>query len=677
MNATELLTKYRAMRSESAFAELVRRYANLIYSVAQRRLLNSALAEEVTQAVFVRFAQNPPKLKSEPELVAWFHRTTVHVAIDVWRSETRRRAREQHAFAMQSNPTEDDQLWAEITPILDEALDTLGATDRRALLLRFFEHKAMREVGELLGVSEDAAKMRISRALDRLRGQLASRGVTCAAAALATLLTARSMEAAPASLVAAIGAFRIPLAASSGSAWEDVFSSSTAKIAAGFGILAIIGAGSVAYLRKAQIPSERSTTGGRIEFATREGRFPKISSVVNRGQAAPMPEVARIALHVADADTGAGLSKARIHVAYFYAGGRGESHDFVTDRSGTAAIPEPFEGGDKGMNVFVVAEGHVPKCVSFQSDDARREYTLRLAPGVAVRGLVLDPDGQPVPGVEIKLQNGGGYKHGAENVDFQLCSAATDENGRWTYSYAPEWFEELRFILTHVDYAVTLPVVPTAQVSLTNLIFVLQRGFVLEGVVADLHGRPIAGAQVKELHNRGYRQQTALTDDRGRFVLKGIGEFDSVVSPLPERGQSNVWIIRGMTGQSEAYVNLEVSAEGFAPVIRKTSLPQQTNSVALQLSAAKIFRGRVLNEAGDPIAGAVVRTDANSEGIVRFLWSTTTDQEGRFEWRSAPAEPTLFWFEAAGYEWKRGMELVADESDHEIRLKRAGQNAAQ
>ncbi len=204
MNGSELLAEFRNTRSEGAFSELVRRYTNLVYSIAKRRLSNGPLTEEVTQTVFTRLAEAIPKVKGEAELVAWLHRTTVHVAIDVWRSETRRRTREQHAAAME--PPESAQLWDEIAPHLDEALNQLNDADRQAVLLRYFERKPMRDIGRILGVSEDAAKMRLSRAIDRLRTQLKLRGVTCAAGALSGLLAERSVEAAPSQLVASLSA---------------------------------------------------------------------------------------------------------------------------------------------------------------------------------------------------------------------------------------------------------------------------------------------------------------------------------------------------------------------------------------------------------------------------------------------------------------------------------------
>jgi RNA polymerase sigma factor (sigma-70 family) len=201
MNGTDLLAEFRRSRSDKAFGELVRRYTNLVYSAARRRLSNDAAAEEATQSVFIRLASTAPELRDDAALVAWLHRTTVHVSIDLWRVESRRRAREEQAAAMQT--LADDTAWNEIAPEIDEALNALTDAERQTILLRFFEHKSMRELGAAFGISEDAAKMRVSRALDRLRERVGPKAA-CGAVALGTMLTNRSVEAAPAALVAAL-----------------------------------------------------------------------------------------------------------------------------------------------------------------------------------------------------------------------------------------------------------------------------------------------------------------------------------------------------------------------------------------------------------------------------------------------------------------------------------------
>src|SRR5258708_16898873 len=262
MNGTDLLADFRANRSEGAFAELVRRYTNLVYSVAKRRLSNISLAQEVTQTVFIRLAEAAPKLRGDAELAAWLHRTTVHVSIDLWRSEFRRCVREEKAAAMQTD-VDENVTWNEIAPVVDEALNELNEAERQAILLRFFDHKTMRELGAALGVSEDAAKMRVSRALDRLRTQMAGRGVACSAMVLGTMLADRTVEAAPSSLVAALMCLSFPIPAGVGGAagfFGSLAHVTRTKLVAGLLTTVLIGVATFVLLRTSNRP-ERVATG--------------------------------------------------------------------------------------------------------------------------------------------------------------------------------------------------------------------------------------------------------------------------------------------------------------------------------------------------------------------------------------------------------------------------------
>jgi RNA polymerase sigma factor (sigma-70 family) len=197
MNGSELLREFRNERSERAFAELVNRYAGLVFSVAKRRLSNDGLAQEVSQSVFIRLARNPPDLPTDSALVAWLHRTAVHVSVDAWRAESRRRTREQQAAAMQTETSDSFDSSNSLTLALDEALDELAESDRSALLLRFFDGRKMAELGAILGVSEDAAKMRVGRSLERLRERLAVRGIKTTAALLTVYLGEQAVIAVP------------------------------------------------------------------------------------------------------------------------------------------------------------------------------------------------------------------------------------------------------------------------------------------------------------------------------------------------------------------------------------------------------------------------------------------------------------------------------------------------
>ncbi|MEO7299389.1 MAG: sigma-70 family RNA polymerase sigma factor [Verrucomicrobiota bacterium] len=199
----ELLQCYTRNNSQDSFATLVNRHLNLVFSAAMRQVRLPQLAEEVAQSVFADLAQSATKLKPDTILTAWLYEVTRRTAIDVVRRESRRQLREKVAHELTTmNATADD--WTEIEPFLDEAMHALDATDRAAVLLRYFENKTLREVGETLGTSDDAAQKRVSRAVEKLREFFTKRGVTIGASGLVVVISANAVQAAPVGLAVAI-----------------------------------------------------------------------------------------------------------------------------------------------------------------------------------------------------------------------------------------------------------------------------------------------------------------------------------------------------------------------------------------------------------------------------------------------------------------------------------------
>ena len=204
---SQLLRAYAEHRSEPAFAELVRRHVDFVYSAALRMVCDSHLAEDVTQGVFVALAKNFAQLADRPVLSGWLHRTAQNIAAQTVRTDVRRRAREQEAAVMNDLlSAEPDVVWENIAPHLDAALGELSEPDRDALLLRYFERKSAHEIAEILGTSEDAAQKRVSRAVERLRDFFAKRGVTVGASGLVVVISANAVQAAPVGLAVAISA---------------------------------------------------------------------------------------------------------------------------------------------------------------------------------------------------------------------------------------------------------------------------------------------------------------------------------------------------------------------------------------------------------------------------------------------------------------------------------------
>ena len=204
---SQLLRAYVQSRSESAFAELVRRHVDLVYSAALRMVCDSHLAQDVSQAVFVALAKNAGQLTDRPILSGWLHKTAQNIAAQTVRTDVRRRVREQEAVAMNELlSNEPNASWEEIAPHLDAGLGELSDSDRDAITLRFFERKSAREMAQRLNITEDAAQKRVNRAVDRLREFFSKRGVAVGASGLVVVISSNAIQAAPIGLAVTISA---------------------------------------------------------------------------------------------------------------------------------------------------------------------------------------------------------------------------------------------------------------------------------------------------------------------------------------------------------------------------------------------------------------------------------------------------------------------------------------
>src|SRR5476649_2751968 len=209
-NDMDLVREFARHNSEAAFTELVRRHLNLVYSVARRCTGNDGDAHDVTQAVFIILARKAAGLREKTLLTGWLYETTRFAAARLLRTNARRHAREQEAY-MQSTLNEADKdssrhseatadVWEKLSPHLEAAMDKLSQRDRALLVLRFYENKSGPEAAALLGIREDTAHKRVTRAIEKLRKFFVKRGVTLTATAIAGAVSANSVQAAPVAL---------------------------------------------------------------------------------------------------------------------------------------------------------------------------------------------------------------------------------------------------------------------------------------------------------------------------------------------------------------------------------------------------------------------------------------------------------------------------------------------
>ena len=285
-----LLEQFTRDSSEEAFAALVQRHIALVHSVALRHTANPQHAEDITQSVFVILARKAGALGRKTVLPGWLYHTARLTAANLQRAETRRVRRDHEVFMqskLEESPT--DALWRELSPQLDEAMAGLGTSERDALVLRYFQNKSMAEVGKFLGLEENTAQKRVSRALEKLRKFFTKRGLRSTAAAIAENISANSVQAAPVALAKTVTAVAVAKGATAsastltlikGALKVMAWTKAKTAIAVGVGILLVIGTSvvTVKEIRERAFHTGRSAKavnplGFAVSMTHHQGRF--------------------------------------------------------------------------------------------------------------------------------------------------------------------------------------------------------------------------------------------------------------------------------------------------------------------------------------------------------------------------------------------------------------------
>lgn len=384
----ELLRRYADTRAEDAFAEVVRRHLKLVYFAACRRTGDLQLAEDVAQQVFTALAREAAVLSRHAVLTGWLYTTTRFVAAKLLRTERRRQAREQEMFLMQdslspaeAHPTGGAVSWDQVRPLVDAALDELNDRDREAVLLRFFEGRPFAEIGAALRVKEDAARMRVDRALDKLRALLEQRGVTSTAAALGLTLANQSAAAVvPTGLAVSVTSGALAATSVAGALTTTTAGvigfMSTAKIAVSIGIvLGTAGVGSALY-EKAQVrESESAMAALRREHERIVARLAQLGAEKREVEQSARADAQRVSALEAELAAAAGRDPR--------AGARGGSAPLASASTGPAA------SASAAVNPGMEMLAH-PEYVRLSAEKYRAGLALQFGP--LYRMLSLTPE---------------------------------------------------------------------------------------------------------------------------------------------------------------------------------------------------------------------------------------------------------------------------------------------
>ncbi len=437
MDDRRLLRRFVEENSQEAFAALTARYLTLVYSVCRRELADTEAAEDVTQAVFLILARKAPSLSRHVVLSGWLFQTARFAAKNARTREARRKAYEERAARLVPATEETDAAWAEIEPLLNPALAALAEGERRCVLLRFFQGMTFAEAGAALGLSEEAARKRVTRALEKMRKFLGKEGVVVPGVALAVLLTAHAATAAPAPVVAAVAQITpgtVPGPVSQ--ITEGVLHAmkiAKMKVFAGAAALALVGAAAtyggvrgsdlIKKMTADSTPTEYRTVALTGKVRLSDGTGAAKVHIVAQIQNASMTKLDGSGLPWQEVlEKGASLTHTRPDGTYTLYVGENLAYNVLVVPDDIMARNQP----DTGL-VAAAAEG-----VSGRKGATVHVPDLMLTPGGFVTGTVTNDSGKLIPGVSV-----GSYGPHRPASSAAIISTRTDSLGRYRLRVAP------------------------------------------------------------------------------------------------------------------------------------------------------------------------------------------------------------------------------------------------
>ncbi len=673
MTETEqLLRDYVENGSDAAFREIVERYINFVYSTALRLVDNNDhAAKDVAQTVFTDLARKARTLPPTVQLGGWLHRHACFTASTMMRGERRRQAREKQAVEM--TLLEQQAHWEALEPVLDAAINELPEDDRQPILLRFFEQRDFRAVGEVLGISDNAAQKRVSRAVEKLRELVMQRGATLGAAALTALLAEETVKAAPQGFALSVSTTTLAMVKASASVLRKAVAVKIAMAAVAVLLLWLFPfvlkkfrpSAENEQRRSASIITNGISNGLPVKATSQADPVPSLDEKADT--AAPVKESQRstlsgsnvFRLHIVAVDSGRPVPNVTVDSTI-----QTRSYTrkkFYGNRVGDCDVQ--LLDGTKMLELVTQIEGFADTRLRWDTGKAEvipTNYTVRLARAVAIGGSVVGPDGEPVAGAHVgwsRMQTAT-LDDGVESHAFLSITTTTGADGRWHLErIAPEMLPGVYGSATHSNYTRSESATLNDSTSVADAlkkethVFHLGRAFTLSGIVIDDIGQPIANANVLIGQNlmSGSKGVQAAAD--GTFEIKGCVAGKNPVT---------------------------AEAKGFATKTIQVEVTAHSAPVTIQLQKGKALRLLVVDDQGNPVPKARVSLNtfprSNADPTkqrplpTQARFSKSTDADGRLVWENAPDEELELDITAAEQMQLLGFKARPDGEEHVARL---------
>lgn len=552
-------------------------------------------------------------------LGGWLHRHTGFVAANMVRSEQRRQIREQEASQMNATDNSSDSLWQQLAPVLDDSIESLDPSDRQVILLRFFERWDFRSIGTMLGISDDAAQKRVSRALDKLRELLAERGVALSVMLLSSLIAGKAIAAAPAGLAGNVARFALSGAGAGGGLGLillKLWKSLSFKIALG-GTVAVVALWlnfrnhSVPAVKPARLSTPTPAFAGVMQSGTPANDL----SVTLKTETNSVNMTSNVLLlNIVAADSGKPVPNVEIDYWSWKNGKMPDKISLESTRFGICNIP--ISDGITELKIVSIRDGFAATRLDWRPDRGEQipaQFTFQLARAVSIGGQVAGPDGNPVAGAQVHFEpRPPSPQTRPQSDDFPFnFDETTDAQGHWQIDrIGKEAFQTIHGDSSHPDF-VGSPFVnfgsdPEAEKQLLSgtYVFTLRPAVVVSGVVTGQDGQPVPDANVLVGHAPGESgARRARSESDGKFSVAGCRPGKNLIT---------------------------AEAEGYAANTIEVDL-SDTNSGPFQVSlnSGKVLKLRVMDQDGNPVSHADVTLDLqDSEAAVprsRFNQQTDAD----------------------------------------------------